>query len=389
MNTPRSSKKRGLRRRYRLIPAVVTVLSGFVVCTLPNVSALRSTSASVQPHLDAPFSAGSRCRPRRETLVTRRWFWGNQQPQQREQKNHTPTRPLTQVISDVDDTLKSSGGVNVAGVALGGIDVQYPRGAYYPGVAEFMLHLSLGPHFYNLRSQDTNVQQPPPPPLTPAKVAILTARAEEFKLALELKADNPLSIALAQAGQAVGVTDWGIGPVLYGSVAEWIVQDRKGLRKFTNFERLIQQDPTHGALLQYVYVGDTGELDQQAGETMLREYPQIVKAVFLHAVSGIRNDVVPIPPVKLINGRPIVFFRTYVGAAVAAVQLGLMCETGLEKVVYAACLSLRDEPQSSDKWMDLKRDIDHASKLVHPRQLLERSHAMELEYRNGAPLLES
>jgi hypothetical protein len=376
MNTPRSNKD-GRRRRYRLIPLI---LSGFA-CTLPdNVSALRSTSA--RSNVSARFPAGSRCSSQRETLVTRRWFWGNQQPQREPQQHyHTPTLPYTQVISDVDDTLKSSGGVNVAGVALGGIDVQYPRGAYYPGVAEFMLHVSLGPHFYNVRSMaHTNT-----PPTIPAKVAILTARAEEFKLALELKADNPLSIAFARAGEAVGVTDWGIGPVLYGSVAEWIVQDRKGLRKFTNFERLIQQDPTNGALLQYVYVGDTGELDQQAGETMLREYPQIVKAVFLHVVSGIRNDVVPIPPVKLINGRPIVFFRTYVGAAVAAVQLGLMCEEGLEKVVCAACLSLIDEPQSSDKWMDLKRDIDHASKLVHPRQLLERSHSLGLEY----PLLES
>lgn len=36
--------------------------------------------------------------------------------------------PLTQVVSDIDDTLKSSGGVTVAGVALGGIDVQYTRG---------------------------------------------------------------------------------------------------------------------------------------------------------------------------------------------------------------------------------------------------------------------
>lgn len=32
--------------------------------------------------------------------------------------------PLTQVVSDIDDTLKSSGGVSVAGVNLGGIDVQ-------------------------------------------------------------------------------------------------------------------------------------------------------------------------------------------------------------------------------------------------------------------------
>ena len=40
-----------------------------------------------------------------------------------------------------------------------------------------------------------------------------------------------------------------VGPVLYGSVAEWIAQDRKGLRKFTNFERLIEQDPT-GTIFQ-------------------------------------------------------------------------------------------------------------------------------------------
>jgi hypothetical protein len=142
-------------------------------------------------------------------------------------------QPLfTQVISDVDDTLKSSGGVQVAGVTLGGIDVQYDRGELYPGVAEFMLALSSHPAGS-----------------VPAKIAILTARAEEFKGALEIKEQSKLAVALRQAGNANGVDGWGIGPVLYGSVAEWIIQDRKGLRKFTNFERLIQQDPT-GTIFQ-------------------------------------------------------------------------------------------------------------------------------------------
>jgi hypothetical protein len=142
-------------------------------------------------------------------------------------------QPLfTQVISDVDDTLKSSGGVQLAGVALGGIDVQYDRGELYPGVAEFMLALSSHPAGS-----------------VPAKIAILTARAEEFKGALEIKEQSKLAVALRQAGIAAGVDGWGIGPVLYGSVAEWIIQDRKGLRKFTNFERLIQQDPT-GTIFQ-------------------------------------------------------------------------------------------------------------------------------------------
>ena len=253
---------------------------------------------------------------------------------------------LTQVISDVDDTLKSSGGVTVAGVALGGIDVQYERGDFYPGVAQFMLELSL-------RQSDGTVVTDTPPP----KVAILTARAEEFKVALELKETSKLAIAFREAGEEMNIANWGLGPVLYGSVAEWIVQNRKGLRKFSNFERLLQQDPT-GTILQYIYVGDTGELDQEAAETMLREYPQVVKAVFLHVVSDLPNPEVPTP--KLINGRPILFFRTYVGAATMATQLQFMDEQGLQRVIAAAVAKLTAVPKTSDKWIDLNRDLNYA-----------------------------
>lgn len=143
---------------------------------------------------------------------------------------------FTQVISDVDDTIKSSGGVNVAGVTLGGIDVQYERGDIYPGVAEFMFEICR----YDL---------PPADASCPPKIAVLTARAEEFKVALEIKENSKLAVVMRSAGERAGVQGWGVGPVLYGSVAEWIVQFRKGLRKFTNFERLLQQDPT-GMIVQ-------------------------------------------------------------------------------------------------------------------------------------------
>lgn len=235
----------------------------------------------------------------------------------------------------------------------------------YPGVAEFM---------YELSSRHTISRQIPPP-----NVAILTARAEEFKAALELKPTSSLAQALVQAGrqqQRNGgdasattnenveqqvVDDWGVGPVLYGSVAEWIVQFRKGLRKFTNFERLLAQDPSHD-IFEYIYVGDTGELDQEAGETMLREYPHLVKAVFLHVVSGdpSNQSQVPVPPMKLIQGRPIIFFRTYVGAAAMAVKWNLMTPTGLERVIVAAERKLQNIPKSSSKWVNIQRDIDKA-----------------------------
>lgn len=279
--------------------------------------------------------------------------------------NGNLNQPFTQVISDVDDTLKSSGGVNVAGVALGGIDVQYARGDLYPGVFQFMLEMSA----YKLPSKPKTSSDEDPTPFQPARVAVLTARAEEFKAALELKPTSKLAMAFRKTGEKSGYDDWGLGPVLYGSVSEWVVQVRKGLRKFSNFERLLQQDPTNGKMLQYVYVGDTGELDQEAGEQMLRFYPELVKAVFLHAVSGEvwdGDNYLPIPPAKLINGRPLVFFRTYVGAAAAATQLGLMGEDGLLRVIKAAedALTERGVRKQSDKWRDLERDIANALRTI-------------------------
>merc|ERR1711935_916833 len=137
-----------------------------------------------------------------------------------------------------------------------------------------------------------------------------------------------------------------------------------GLRKFTNFERLIQQDPT-GTIFQYIYVGDTGELDQEAGETMIREYPEVVKAVFLHVVTEDVEGPPFIPAPKFINGRPVVFFRTYVGAAVDAVQLGLMDLDGLTSVINAAIGKLSNVPETSDKWEDIRNDISRADTLCY------------------------
>ncbi len=124
--------------------------------------------------------------------------------------NDMQSIPFTQVISDVDDTLKSSGGLKIGDVALGGIDVQYDRGDFYPGVFQFMLEVS----------RSTGDRAMPP------KVAILTARAEEFKVALELKDDSKLAVAFRETGEAEGVQNWGLGPVLYGSVAEWVIQSK-------------------------------------------------------------------------------------------------------------------------------------------------------------------
>ena len=80
----------------------------------------------------------------------------------------------------------------------------------------------------------------------------MCACAEEFKAALEIKDESKLAQAFRKTGASAAINptnNWGVGPVLYGSVSEWIIQYKKGLRKFNNFERLLEQDPT-GQIMQ-------------------------------------------------------------------------------------------------------------------------------------------
>lgn len=86
---------------------------------------------------------------------------------------------LLRVVTDIDDTVKSSGNKRLVGIPLGGIDAQYARGEFYPGVFQFALELA---------AHGTPKGQPPLP------VAVLTARAKEFLFALELKSEHPVSI---------------------------------------------------------------------------------------------------------------------------------------------------------------------------------------------------
>jgi hypothetical protein len=121
-----------------------------------------------------------------------------------------PTPSLgTQVITDIDDTVKSSGGIALAGIPLGGVDTSVTRNSFYPGVFQFGLEVAMASaRFGSL----------------PEPMAILTARAREFKWALEIKQSSKLCTSYRMAGEERGLAGWGVGPVLYGSVQEWICQ---------------------------------------------------------------------------------------------------------------------------------------------------------------------
>ena len=91
---------------------------------------------------------------------------------------------LVRVVTDIDDTIKSSGGVALAGIALGGVDTSYSRGTFYPGVFRFAAELA---------SSGAEGDE------TPLDVAVLTARAEEFRLFLEIKQSDKLCLGFRHA----------------------------------------------------------------------------------------------------------------------------------------------------------------------------------------------
>ena len=97
---------------------------------------------------------------------------------------------------------------------------------------------------------------------------------------------------------------------------------------------------------------------------MLRDYAPYVKAVFLHCVSG-EHGPVNVPAPRYINGRPLIFFRTYVGAAAAAVGVDLMTPGGLARVIQSATERLASVAPESDKWKDLRHDIEASKGILN------------------------
>lgn len=257
-----------------------------------------------------------------------------------------------QIITDIDDTVKSSGGVTLAGIPLGGVDNTYTRNAFYPGVFQFGLELARSGGRLPWRRA------------TPPNVAVLTARAKELQWALEITPRTPLCMRYAQAGEDCGLKDWGVGTVLYGSVAEWVCQERKGWRKFENFKILYAQSRKRQ---QFIFIGDNGlsERDLEAAERIITAFPDALRAVFLHAVSG-EEQLAPLPADCEYQGVPIRFFRTYAAAAAKAFELRLIRQVALRRIVDAV-------------EVDMARDATNVSPGSANEQLLREEARMALD----------
>ncbi|MFY0564332.1 phosphatase domain-containing protein [Archangium lansingense] len=227
------------------------------------------------------------------------------------------------VLSDIDDTFLANWK-----------DDRYPSKTVYPGVLQFYRELDRGPGIIPGREGD---------------LTFISARPQD---PLGLIEDRTLE-TLRGHGVSSAV-------MLSGAFTHLLGNSRIAEMKFENFSRYIQLYPEYG----FVFTGDSGQGDVAFGERMLAEYPESVRAVFIH-------DVVDTPESvrQTWRSRRIFFFDNYVGAAVEAFEVGVIARDGVARVVRAAQEDLGRVPFTSEaqrqaRQAELERDVRRAEAIT-------------------------
>ncbi|XP_955233.1 uncharacterized protein TA05105 [Theileria annulata] len=249
----------------------------------------------------------------------------------------------TQVIIDIDDTVKSSGGIRLFNVPLGGVDTQYGRGELYPGCFQFILELAMHKMGKNRK---------------PLLLSVLTTRIPQVPITV----DSALNMRLRHVAEKRGVLNWGIdceNKILYSTLKEWVFNEARGEKKFVNFRKLLKFVSNENSDARFIWIGDTGDRDLEAGEMMIKYFSHKIKAVLMHCVSPPKEgNEGTMPNDYYLKSVPVLFFKTYVGAAKKAVEHGLISHNALSRVLVRAVLELNDNTTTDhSKWKDLIKDI--------------------------------
>ncbi|MCO5172261.1 MAG: App1 family protein [Planctomycetes bacterium] len=226
------------------------------------------------------------------------------------------------VLSDIDDTLYRNW-----------VDERYPPKAVYPGVRALYHELDIGPDEAG----------------RPGDLVFVTARPGDRAGIVEEQ-------TIATLGR-LGLSRF---VVLTGSLSKVVSNEAIARGKLEAIDRYRRLFPEYG----FVFLGDSGQGDALVAAALMADHAGTTRAVFIH-------DVVTTPP----EGRAawaergVPLFDTYVGAAVHALEQGLISPAGLRRVVAAAreeleALPFPDEAVRAARREELLRDVARAEALA-------------------------
>lgn len=232
------------------------------------------------------------------------------------------------VLSDMDDTLYRNW-----------VDERYPAKAVYPGVLAFYRELDLGIDGAG----------------RPGDIVFLTARPGDRAGVVE----GRTIATLAGLGVPRCV-------VLTGSLGAITSDEAIARGKLESFARYARLFPECG----FVFTGDSGQGDAIAAAGMVADHAEVTRAVFIHDVAATDAD-----GRAAWAGRGVPFFDTYVGAALQALEAGLLTTAGLARVARAAltdldALAFDDPAMRAARRAELLRDVERANALLPEGQQL-------------------
>jgi hypothetical protein len=252
------------------------------------------------------------------------------------------------ILSDVDDTLLSSGGLYPAG-----IDKRYSRKVVYPGVLAFYRELDLGitgpddwpehrvgnlvflsarPHVYKDMSEKSNF----------AKFEKLRIVGDDGRRGMHT-VPSLLAGDLASGSQYIATNDF----------------EPLARKKFENFKRYVSIYPEY----HHIFVCDNGQGDVSAGEMMFDNFPYEFQTMYVHIVQDIQRTYGYAPQrwkEKEFSPR---FFKTYPEAALHAASQNppLIRLSGLQRVCSDSVKDFGAIP--SKQWQSEKQKAGRRAEL--------------------------
>ncbi|KAL3670083.1 hypothetical protein V7S43_004399 [Phytophthora oleae] len=257
------------------------------------------------------------------------------------------------VLSDVDDTLYSSGGRYPAG-----LDTRYPRHTLYPGVLSFYRELDMGTVGAD-EWTDGHV----------GNLVFLSARPHVYKDVSEKKSYAKFAALHEKMGMHTLPTMLA-GNLKSGRAFMWQGDlEPMAQKKFENFDEFYQLYPE----FKHIFVGDNGQGDVRAAELIVEKFgPNALEAGFFQRVQPVEKMFNYHSKEDLERWRKmnIIFFDTYVGAAAEAFCMKKIRLCGLKKICDEARLSFEGihswlTPQSRERArLLLNRDLIVANALL-------------------------
>ena len=277
------------------------------------------------------------------------------------------------VLSDVDDTLLSSGGSYPAGV-----DKRYGKKVVYPGVLAFYRELDLG-----TRGPDEW------PENRVGNLVFLSARPHVYKDMSE-KANFAKFEKMRAVGEDGRKGMHTVPSLLAGDISSGTNfmfsndYEHLALKKFDNFKRYVSIFPEY----KHVFVADNGQGDVRAGDMIYDSFPYEFEGLYVHVVQD-RTKTFGYNPEEFRKKefQPC-FFQTYPEAAIHAATIAdppLISLKGMRRICLDATKDFQSIPDS--KWTTVRTKAERRMEL---NQAIWRANSiLEKEGLEPVPLVEA